>query len=108
MDFLQIIGLFFPASVPTIMEKESKNTLLVFMAYTLFINLLNLAIVSFISTYEYLVFTPVFTIKYVCLGLFNGLICCIMSKIIQKHCTIELNIEQKKRISVKNNEKKTK
>lgn len=108
MDFLQIIALFFPAAVPTILEKEQKNTLLVFMTYTLFINLLNLAIVSIISTYEYLVFTPVFTIKYVCLGLLNGLICYIVSKIIKKHCIIEISIEPKKRISVKKNEKKNK
>ena len=103
MDFFQAICLLCPAAIPTMLESKKENKLLVYMIYVMIINLFNTAIVYFVFKHEALTFTPAFTIKYIGLGILNGIICYLVKLVLNKYCSIELKLEKETKISEKKN-----
>ena len=98
MDIFQLIAVLCPAAIPTLLscKKDNKGALLIYMIYTMIINTINLIIVYFILNHQGEAFSVSFTIKYIALGIFNGLVCYLFAEVINKHFKLSLTIERKK------------
>lgn len=98
MDIFQLIAVLCPAAIPTLLscKKDTKGAILIYMIYTMIINTINLIIVYFILNHQGEAFSVSFTVKYIALGVFNGLVCYLFASIFNKYCSIDFKIEKKK------------
>ena len=98
MDIFQLIAVLCPAAIPTLLscKKDNKGALLIYMIYTMIINTINLIIVYFILNHQGEAFSVSFTVKYIALGVFNGIVCFVIASIVNKYFSIDFKIEKKR------------